>query len=740
MKMKTHDIRAVTGIALLVGAALVTAPASAQSGQATDSRKKEQETLQEVTVTAERFEATVQTSPVAITALDSTALESRAVTNVLEAMSEIPGITITPVQSSNTSARVYLRGAGQNSAGINFDPAVGIYIDNVYQPRVNGAFFDFFDIRGMEVLRGPQGTLYGRNTSGGALKIETRRPSFDWTGSAQLSGGNWNAVGGKGYLSGPIVDGKLAFSVSGVYRKRDGFLYSTEYKRQVGNIDSRAERLRLMYTPSDELEINLSAFFIQDYSEAAWGVPLLVQPAVRNPSANGTFNRDLTTTELFGSLGASRLNNTGASLNIKYDASDNLTLNSISGYGSLRSFSNGNTIWVFAADQARKDAGQNLNVPSANEGRLRDTFFTEELNATYSSDKLKGVVGVFYIREKGSNRASVASSPTTDQDRITTASAVFGQATYNVTDTVGLTAGLRYTQEEADFTQFFRPVAAQNRVKKYRATTPKFGINWQPTHDLLAYASYTKGFKSGGFNPIPPGSNTGTGQPGQPTPYDPETVKSYEVGVKWTAPSDLFRINVAAYKAEYHGLQFPVFFPGTTTIYTSNATDGEVSGIEVEPTWQATDHLQVYGNGSFTTGKYTSDWFCFGQFGQLKNCGKGEIPGQIPTKTTVGLRYYPELPIPGRVSFNGSWVYHSKYFNNVANEGPLVQAQSANIYNVTVNWATEDNRYNAALDIRNLGDTHYVWSGLQSSHPTTPSVTGYVNSPREIVFRVGVNF
>ena len=245
-------------------------------------------------------------------------MAQRSITNVLEAMTEIPGITITPVQSSNTSARIYLRGAGQNSAGINFDPAVGIYIDNVYQPRVNGAFFDFFDIRGMEVLRGPQGTLYGRNTSGGALKIETRRPTFDWTGNVQGSVGNWNALGAKGYVSGPLVDGKLAFSLSGVYRERDGFLWSTEYNRRVGNMDNRAERLRLLFTPNDKLEMNFAVFFIQDYSEAAWGVPLQVQPQVKIPQANGTFDRDLTQTELFGSLGNGYLNNTGASLNINY--------------------------------------------------------------------------------------------------------------------------------------------------------------------------------------------------------------------------------------------------------------------------------------------------------------------------------------------------------------------------------------------------------------------------------------
>jgi iron complex outermembrane receptor protein len=742
--MSKQGIRACSSLALSITLALAANEVSAQSAPqpANSPRETGGTTLQEITVTAERFSASVQTTPVAVTALNESLLAERAVTNVLEAMSEIPGITITPVQSSNGTARVYLRGAGQNSGGINYDPAVGIYIDNVYQPRANGAFFDFFDIEQMEVLRGPQGTLYGRNTSGGALKIQTKRPEFYWTGGAQASVGNFDSRAAKGYLSGPLIDGTLAFSVSGVYREREGYLYGTEYGRRVGNVDTRAERLKFLYTPTDNLEVQLSVHAIQDYSESVFGVPLSVHPDVRIPEANGTFDRDLTRTEVFGPLGQANLNSNGGALNIIYDATDSLSLNAITGYGLLRNFSLGNTIWVTPALQAAKDAGGDVNLPSTNEGHLRDEFFTQEFNATYNGERLKGVVGVYYFDEEGSNRASTASSPTIDTDRSTKASAIFAQATYEIGFGVGLTAGVRYTDEDAEYTQYYRQQAAapQTREENFTATTPKFGINWQVTADFMAYASYTEGFKSGGFSAVPPNTNVGTGNPGEPTPYDPEDVTSYEVGLKYTTPDDRFRINLAAYRAEYDGMQFPTFFVGTSTNYMTNATSGQVEGIEVEPVWQATDTLQLYGNGSFTTGKYTNPWQCASQYGAMMDCSDNEIPGQIPTKTTLGFRYAPEWSLWGSLTFNGSWVYTSAYFNNIANEGPLVQAQESDIFNLTASWVSENGRWNAALDARNLTDEHYIWSGLQLAHPQYPSVTGYVNAPREVFFRVGLNF
>ncbi|HVY79521.1 MAG TPA: TonB-dependent receptor plug domain-containing protein, partial [Steroidobacteraceae bacterium] len=272
--MRVKTVVPNSSIRRAVVAALAITATTAAFAQDESAGNEDDGALATVRVTAERFGATLQTTPVAVTAVSGDQLEQRGVTNVLNAAAEIPGIMITPTQGSNTSARIAMRGVNQSTAGINFDPAVGIYIDGIYQPRINGAFFEFFDVDNIEVLRGPQGTLYGRNSSAGALKIQTLRPAFEWTGKAELSGGNYNARGAKGYLSGPIVQDVLAFSVSGVLRKHDGFIYGTEYGRRIGDIDSRAERAKLLFTPGEKFEAELSVFAIQDYSEAGVPVPL----------------------------------------------------------------------------------------------------------------------------------------------------------------------------------------------------------------------------------------------------------------------------------------------------------------------------------------------------------------------------------------------------------------------------------------------------------------------------------
>jgi iron complex outermembrane recepter protein len=727
----------IAGLTIL--AALIAGSANAQtSGQPVDNGSRPG--LEEVTVTAERFGATVQTTPVAVTAISSEGLQERQITNVLQAATEIPGIVITPSTGSSSSARIVLRGAGQEQGGINFDPAVGIYIDGVYQPRINGAFFDFFDIDRLEVLRGPQGTLYGRNTSGGAIKIETRRPSpVDWTWSAQVAAGNWEAQEAKAYVSGPIIEDKLAFAVSGVKRERDGFLWGTAYGDRVGDMDRSAERAKLLYTPTENLDVVFSAYAMQDYSHPGVGVPLTVGPGVVLPEA--VPGRDLTVTESFGPL-FSRLNNSGASINATYSFTENLQLNSITGYGNLRTFSSGNTLWITAAAQQTGDG--TLNIGASGEGRSSDEFYSQELNATFTGDRFKGVFGLFYFDEEGQSRSRSATSATIDQDRGTEAFAVFGQGTYTIGRGVSLTVGDRWTHEKADFTQFYRLIvqAPQSDTKTFTGTSPKLGVNWQINEDALAYASWTKGFKSGGFNPIPPNANTGVpGQQGRPTPYGEERVDSYEIGLKFTSPGGRVRLNVAAYHAEYEGLQLPVFFPGTSTSYTSNATGAEIRGVELEPTISLFDGLQLYGNMSYTHGEYTDPFICSGANTTFRDCSGNKLKGLIPEKIVAGIRYSPTLGfIPGQLRFTGSWHYNDHYFNNVANEGPLVQTQAVDIYNASIGWYSDDNRWNVLLDGRNLADKHYVLAGLQLAHPTQPSVTGYINEPRQVVLRLGVNF
>jgi len=732
-----------TTLAATIALLLASAAAVAQTAQ-TDSTEASDASgglaLQEVTVTTERYRSTVQSTPVAVTAFNPDILVERKVTSVQDVSAQIPGTVITPSTGSSNSARIVMRGVGQEQGGINFDPAVGIYIDDVYQPRINGSFFDFFDLASLEVLRGPQGTLYGRNTSGGAIKIETRRPELnEFTGSAAVGFGDWSANEVKAFVTGPIIPGKLAFSLSGVQRYHNGFFDDPYYDHRIGNLKRWGERAKLLFTPWDNFEATLSVYAMQDYSDPGVGVPLQVAVGVVDPYVNNSFNRDLTRTEIFGPIGQSLTNN-GASLNMTYKPMENLAINSITGYGLLSIHSTGSILWLTAAAQQTGNGA--LNLGAGGDGRTRDEFYSQEFNATYTSEKIKAVGGLYVFHEEG-RAETIIGNPQNIQQRLTDAYAVFAQATYNIGWGVGITGGIRETKEFADFTQYYytlinRPQALKDQFK---GTSPKVGVDWQITPDILAYASWTKGFKSGGINPVPPNANTGVpGQAGAPQPYGPETSNSFEIGNKLQTPNHQFRLNTALFIAKYDGLQLPVFFPGTSTSYTSNASKATVKGIELEPTWQVFEGLQLYGNAAFYTGKYTQPFVCTSQHGVFQQCENRKLKGLIPGSETVGVDYSPPLPIPGKVHLLGQARHTGFYYNNVANEGPLVQTQAVTLYDASIAYNDPSGHYRLSVDGKNITNKHYVAAGLQLASPATPSVTGYINDPRTIMVRLQADF
>jgi len=592
------------------------------------------------------------------------------------------------------------------------------------------------------VLRGPQGTLYGRNSSGGAIKIITKRPAFAWTGGAELAAGDWNALTGKAYLSGPIIDEKLAFSVSGTKNQHDGYLYSPYYHRRVGDTDNSAERVKLLYTPSDDLEFQLEYHFIQDYSEPTYGVPLLVAPNVVGTQANGTRNRDLTITENLGDPGHPFLYNDGGSFHATWKHGP-FDVNYIGGIGNLRTYGD-STVSLTLARAAQVAFENGTEAPAgANEGRARVQWYSHELNTTYSTPRIKGVGGLYYYNEKGSSRSIALDSPTIDMDRGVDAWAAYAQGTYTLDNGLGFTLGARHTEEKADFTQYYRLqlAAPQSDSKTFKANTVKLGVNWQLTDDLLTYASYTEGFKAGGFNPVPPANSIGGGQIGRPVPYDPESVKSYEVGGKVTTLDKRLRLNLAVFRAEYTGMQLPQFFPGTTTSYTTNATGAIVEGIEFEPTWQVLDALQLYASGSLMRGHYTAPFNCSLSNTVVVDCSANHLKALVPRKLTTGVRYSPTLAfIPGKMTLNASWNYNSAYWTNLSNELSVFQPEQADIFNASIAWVDPSGMYKAALEARNVTNAHYIMNGVQLASPTAPQITGYPNEPRTILFRLGVSF
>ena len=685
----------------------------------------------DIVITAERYGGSVRTTPIAVTALGEKALTERQVVNVRDLVNQVPGITLAPATAASSQMKVVVRGAGTETGGIRTNGTVGVYIDNVIQPRPMGAFFDFFDISRVEFLRGPQGTLYGRNTSGGAIKLLTKQPTYDWTGAAQVGIGDWEALEMKGYISGPIIPDKLAFSISGVHREREGFLKGLLARRQVGHLDRSAERAKLLFEPTEKLRFVASVYAMQDYSDAIIPIPLTVLPGVNDPYA--VPGRDLTIIETLPNL-KQKITQWGASLNATYDITSNLQLGSITGYGKLKQFNLGNDTFLTPAIVNARHGLINANGTRVH---LDDHWWTQEVNLIYTGDRLKAVGGFYYFYETGSQQGANGTAQTDDAKNTVKAPAVFGQATYEVFDGVSVVGGLRYTRETTDYFALTIGSVAGDQVghDTFSSLTPKLGVNWEVNDRVFAYASWTKGTRSGGFNSRDPATGLL-----KPTPFGAEWVDSYEVGTKLALPGG-FRLNATAYRADYSDLQLSTFIPGNNIIVTLNAGAARVWGLELEPNWQVNDSLNLYSNLAFARGKYTKDFTCANQRGVFVDCTDKRIKGLPKFKAGTGFRFSPRIAaLPGRLSFNGNWDHTSKTYNNIANEPELVQTKKLDLFNGSIAWRSEDNKWSASLEGRNLTNKHYVLAGLLRSDPVNPTVVGYIGEPRQVLLRVGYEF
>lgn len=725
-------------LAALLGSAMLAAPARAQDvadDQAAKSATPEQtddDSEGEIVVTAERYGGTVRTTPISVTALSEGVLEERQIRDVRDIANQVPGITLAQATAGSAQMKIVVRGAGTETGGIRANGTVGVYIDNVIQPRPNGAFFDFFDVERVEFLRGPQGTLYGRNTSGGAIKLVTKRPSYEWTGAGQVAVGNYEALEAKGYLSGPIIDGVLAFAASGIYRKRDGFVYGIQHGENIGDLDRSAQRIKFLLEPAAGLSFELSAYAMQDRSDATVPIPLVAPLGVTDPYA--VPDRDLSVNEVYANL-YQRIYQRGASLNATYQITDNLEIGSITGYGRLNQDSLGNDSFLTPSRIAAN--GGRLVVANPNRVKFDSEWWTQEVNLIYTSDRLKAVAGVYYFNEKGTQQGAAGTAQTDDATNQVEAPAVFAQATYTIGGGVSILGGLRYTRETTDYYALTIGSAAGSQVghSTFSSLTPKLGVNWEINSNLFTYASWTKGTRSGGFNSRDPITAALT-----PTPYGAEFVDSYELGAKMNFPSVGFRLNATAYLADYSDLQLSTIVPNTSFIVTLNAGAARVWGLELEPSWQATRDLEFYGNMAFNDGKYTKSFNCANQYGVWGDCTNNEIKGLPKAKISLGFRYSPTLGGLGKLTFAGNWDHTSKVYNNISNQPALVQTGTLDLFNGSIGWRSEDRVWSFSIEGRNLADKRYVQAGLLSANATRPAVTGYVGEPRQVMFRAGFSF
>jgi iron complex outermembrane recepter protein len=618
---------------LLSGSASIALLASqnalAQTTATTDEEPKSSG-LEEIVVTATRSgETNLQETPIAVTSISGRDLATRNIENLQDVASFVPSLSIGNRPGSGSAfGAISLRGMGVDAQ--DSSQAVGTYIDDVFYASNFGNILGLMDVERIEVLRGPQGTLFGRNTIAGAIQYVTKAPGKDFGGFAKASFGNQGRKEGSAALNIPIGD-TLAVRFAGQYNTIDGFVRDDLNNIDRGASDSKAARFRLRWTPSDRLQVDLKAEYgetktngravlLTGFNNNAQFIALAnafrdaFAPPLPNfgfTNANVSPNRnpgDFSNSG-FGSLDNSKSDTTIIQGTLAYDISDNLKIKSITSYSKTDSLINTDfdatpqNLLAVQTENHNKAITQELQlIGSGADGRLNYTLG----GFLFDSDvRARQPIGIGFFPVDTSVGFSVYDIKSY---------AGYGQASFDITDQLTVAAGLRYTSDSitAGVVGAFLlppggapiPQTFASEKAKYKDWSPYFGINFKATDDIFLFAKASKGFRAGGFTvdrnfvTDPEAGNR------LAVPFRPETAWTYEIGARIETLDGRLRFNPTIFQTDWKDIQF--LEPGTVpNIFTSNAGDARIRGLELETQFAVTDNFVLSGSMSYLDAKYT---------------------------------------------------------------------------------------------------------------------------------------
>jgi iron complex outermembrane receptor protein len=663
--------------------------------------------VEQVVVTAERRATDLQKTAIAISAFSQQVLADRKVDSIRDLSGQIPNLSISRVTISHTTQTYALRGVGESDP--IQEPVLAVYVDDVYIPRQIGSMIEFNDLERVEVLRGPQGTLYGRNSSAGALRIITRDPGDAYRAKAEVGLGNYGAVDVRGLIEGPLVEGKLAGSLSYIHHSRDGVTFDPTLNHDVNRIDLDAYRAKLRWTPTDRWDVLLTLNALKDRSDSRSYVPV-VQP-------NGEHRTDRSYSEVEPKQDLDQIS---GALRVQYELNDNLKLKSVTSYGGF----NLNPVYYDNDGQAA--------LIQKNLIHYNDQYVTQEVQLNGDYGKLTFTSGLFYLHERFfvqrdgySRRNALPTDPVVTPGNYgfarahnitnTDAYAVFGEASYAVSDRFSVTGGLRWTNEEKEFTFDNKVLNLQGQVvgqsiagqadKIFSAVTPKLSAQFQWTPDVLQYVTWSKGFKSGGFD------NRATRLDLATRPFAPENVDAYETGLKTELFDHRARLNLAVFYNDYQDLQVSYSdpaYPGNSV--RSNAGKAHTYGVELEADVRATERLSLQASAGYLFAVYDT----YKNAGGIGVNADGHRLLNSPRWSLSGaITYDVPIEIPGELRVGLNAQFQTKtYFN--ALQRPQDEAPAQTFLNGVVTWQTPDPRWSVVLSGRNL---------LESDEPVSVTYT-----------------
>ena len=734
--------------------------------------------LEEIVVTARRREEALQDTPVAVSAFSGEALEIRGVKNIADVGQLVPNVqfdSVAPEAAGGGASALSIRGIGQSDYVITIEPGVGVYLDGVYISKSFGSLLDTIDVEQIEVLRGPQGTLFGKNTIGGAIVVTSRRPTAEPDFYAEVTTGEFNRFDFKGAVSGPLGDSFRA-RLSGAVQSTDGYVDRVTTGDTQGNIDRQAVRLVTEWDVTDDL---LATFAVDGTRIREENAPIVVLTLSEtapfalyhnfveypecNPFIPGNDARfsdsDCYNSQYTSSLEDRNNYSNGPNYADSNVYGANITLDWTTDWGGLKS--------ITAFRRVEVQSGQEVdNVPTF-DGNIYQDYDTNQWSQEFQlsgkawSERLDYVVGAYYLNETGRQKFPIR----TDFIEFTTGGeidndtyAIFGQASYQLTDALSLTAGVRWSEETKRFLpqqqidyvppQFQAPIpelggavllppvipaAVGGQLSPFFQAgvpllpsveaeitddqlSPMVSLDYKITDDVLAYGSYTQGFKGGGFTmrafpPIIPGVTTTETDPEKVIPsFDPEEAKQFEIGLKSEWLDRSLRLNLAAFYIDYTDLQLTVLIGGFTPT-VQNAGDATISGVELETEWAATNWLKLNAAVGYLDHEYD-------RLAPEAAAQGITLDSMIPNAPEWSINAGGTVDFyegdRGRVFLLADYTYRSEMAKDPANT-PEITEDGYSLVNASLNYESADSHWLLSVGARNLTDEAYIVTGVFNS-------------------------
>jgi iron complex outermembrane recepter protein len=740
-------------------------PASTASGtpQSTEAAEPAQAGLTDIVVTARKISENLQSVPVAVTAFSGADLQKQNAVGIKDIALLTPGLNIQDGAAARSAPVISLRGNAQAETVATVDPSVGTYVDGYYWARAYGANADLLDVQSVQVLKGPQGTLFGRNTTGGAILLQTNDPSFQGA-SGLVSGtyGRFNERGATGVINLPIVDDKIALRVAGTFRKRDGYITNSFNGRKVDNVNAFTGRVKLLAQPTEALSLLFSAEYYRvnelsqpfrlgyttplaaDFSNGLGTLSYGIQAGIANPAdaytaLNGyiaeTKGSDTYATNDETRSFAKTQTYTGtATLDTSFGA-----VKFISGYRKVQAFS---LLDIDGTPYTTLVAGP---VPGQRYQQSLQQYSGElQITGKALSDALDFAVGALYFHESGYDRSGSRALPplnpnnpnifdgAIDNDSM----GLYGQGTYHLTDRLSLTGGLRYSIEDKGIRIRNRvfgaatggfvcslggatlpPECLSQRRDSFSGVDYTAAVDYRVAPDVLVYLKTAKGFRSGGQNL----RSTGTSGVAF-APFEPEVARSYEGGVKSEFLNRRVRLNVAAYYTDLSNIQRSTYVTGpdgSPAIRIGNAGKARIYGGEAELTALLFEGFQVIATGAITKPKYI-------RYFDGQQDRSNDYYTYVPQYTfSLSGDYSHDISF-GKLLLRTDYAWSSRiYFdpsNNLANPDnnlirQSISAKPLGILNARAGLSFGDGQFELAVFGRNITSNRSVTVGTLASAP-----------------------